>query len=271
MSEREDNVYKAKLAEQAERYDGKWYFYCICTGGAKIPQSRQSIAGACWIDLCRQPRFCYATQRFCFRFYCIPAHAFLTWGKKEPENFMFDDDDDVVAVVSVLSIVAPESLSSPETQKVHFDWFVGAGAGGLAKLSWADFKQIWHFCVARKGCFTPVWLRQLLTLLVYSLRFCLCLFNCFEGFLKWETSIVNHVSILWNRLFGKEIKHHFLFLLSCNNSFYLKFFEMMRIFITKPIFLQITGGGKQKNVWVPDLMPWNWRKYVHGILFLVLT
>lgn len=26
MSEREDNVYKAKLAEQAERYDGKWLF-----------------------------------------------------------------------------------------------------------------------------------------------------------------------------------------------------------------------------------------------------
>ena len=24
MSEREDNVYKAKLAEQAERYDGEW-------------------------------------------------------------------------------------------------------------------------------------------------------------------------------------------------------------------------------------------------------
>ena len=24
MGEREDNVYKAKLAEQAERYDGKW-------------------------------------------------------------------------------------------------------------------------------------------------------------------------------------------------------------------------------------------------------
>lgn len=26
MSEREDNVYKAKLAEQAERYDGEYYF-----------------------------------------------------------------------------------------------------------------------------------------------------------------------------------------------------------------------------------------------------
>lgn len=26
MSEREDNVYKAKLAEQAERYDGKCLF-----------------------------------------------------------------------------------------------------------------------------------------------------------------------------------------------------------------------------------------------------
>lgn len=26
MSEREDNVYKAKLAEQAERYDGKCIF-----------------------------------------------------------------------------------------------------------------------------------------------------------------------------------------------------------------------------------------------------
>lgn len=26
MSEREDNVYKAKLAEQAERYDGEWIF-----------------------------------------------------------------------------------------------------------------------------------------------------------------------------------------------------------------------------------------------------
>lgn len=26
MSEREDNVYKAKLAEQAERYDGKFSF-----------------------------------------------------------------------------------------------------------------------------------------------------------------------------------------------------------------------------------------------------
>ena len=25
MSEREDNVYKAKLAEQAERYDGEYY------------------------------------------------------------------------------------------------------------------------------------------------------------------------------------------------------------------------------------------------------
>ena len=25
MTEREDNVYKAKLAEQAERYDGKWW------------------------------------------------------------------------------------------------------------------------------------------------------------------------------------------------------------------------------------------------------
>ena len=27
MGEREDNVYKAKLAEQAERYDGKSFFY----------------------------------------------------------------------------------------------------------------------------------------------------------------------------------------------------------------------------------------------------
>ena len=27
MSEREDNVYKAKLAEQAERYDGKFSMY----------------------------------------------------------------------------------------------------------------------------------------------------------------------------------------------------------------------------------------------------
>lgn len=27
MSERENNVYKAKLAEQAERYDGKLKFY----------------------------------------------------------------------------------------------------------------------------------------------------------------------------------------------------------------------------------------------------
>ena len=26
MGEREDNVYKAKLAEQAERYDGKFFF-----------------------------------------------------------------------------------------------------------------------------------------------------------------------------------------------------------------------------------------------------
>lgn len=26
MSEREDNVYKAKLAEQAERYDGEYLF-----------------------------------------------------------------------------------------------------------------------------------------------------------------------------------------------------------------------------------------------------
>lgn len=27
MSEREDNVYKAKLAEQAERYDGEYIFF----------------------------------------------------------------------------------------------------------------------------------------------------------------------------------------------------------------------------------------------------
>lgn len=27
MSEREDNVYKAKLAEQAERYDGMYIFF----------------------------------------------------------------------------------------------------------------------------------------------------------------------------------------------------------------------------------------------------
>lgn len=27
MAEREDNVYKAKLAEQAERYDGEHTFY----------------------------------------------------------------------------------------------------------------------------------------------------------------------------------------------------------------------------------------------------
>ena len=27
MSEREDNVYKAKLSEQAERYDGKYPFF----------------------------------------------------------------------------------------------------------------------------------------------------------------------------------------------------------------------------------------------------
>ena len=27
MTEREDKVYKAKLAEQAERYDGKYYFF----------------------------------------------------------------------------------------------------------------------------------------------------------------------------------------------------------------------------------------------------
>lgn len=29
MSEREDNVYKAKLAEQAERYDGEWIFFWV--------------------------------------------------------------------------------------------------------------------------------------------------------------------------------------------------------------------------------------------------
>ena len=29
MGEREDNVYKAKLAEQAERYDGKSFFFDI--------------------------------------------------------------------------------------------------------------------------------------------------------------------------------------------------------------------------------------------------
>ena len=29
MGEREDNVYKAKLAEQAERYDGKLYFFFL--------------------------------------------------------------------------------------------------------------------------------------------------------------------------------------------------------------------------------------------------
>ena len=30
MGEREDNVYKAKLAEQAERYDGKFFFnFCL--------------------------------------------------------------------------------------------------------------------------------------------------------------------------------------------------------------------------------------------------
>ena len=27
MTDREDNVYKAKLAEQAERYDGKLYIF----------------------------------------------------------------------------------------------------------------------------------------------------------------------------------------------------------------------------------------------------
>ena len=30
MTEREDKVYKAKLAEQAERYDGKYYFLRTC-------------------------------------------------------------------------------------------------------------------------------------------------------------------------------------------------------------------------------------------------
>ena len=29
MGEREDNVYKAKLAEQAERYDGKSFFWYL--------------------------------------------------------------------------------------------------------------------------------------------------------------------------------------------------------------------------------------------------
>ena len=29
MADREDNVYQAKLAEQAERYDGKWIFSAI--------------------------------------------------------------------------------------------------------------------------------------------------------------------------------------------------------------------------------------------------
>ena len=29
MADREDNVYRAKLAEQAERYDGKCYFWYL--------------------------------------------------------------------------------------------------------------------------------------------------------------------------------------------------------------------------------------------------
>lgn len=33
MADREDHVYEAKLAEQAERYDGKFYiFIIICQG-----------------------------------------------------------------------------------------------------------------------------------------------------------------------------------------------------------------------------------------------
>lgn len=42
MSEREDNVYKAKLAEQAERYDGKCVFLISvrCPGISREKSSR---------------------------------------------------------------------------------------------------------------------------------------------------------------------------------------------------------------------------------------
>lgn len=45
MSERENNVYKAKLAEQAERYDGEWFFssffFGIFVSACTIPNSPQ--------------------------------------------------------------------------------------------------------------------------------------------------------------------------------------------------------------------------------------
>lgn len=37
MSEREDNVYKAKLAEQAERYDGKIISFLLRIVASLIP------------------------------------------------------------------------------------------------------------------------------------------------------------------------------------------------------------------------------------------
>lgn len=56
MSEREDNVYKAKLAEQAERYDGKRVFLrgrlsarrtAASTVAPPLPRTRQPLSSLC--------------------------------------------------------------------------------------------------------------------------------------------------------------------------------------------------------------------------------
>lgn len=53
MSEREDNVYKAKLAEQAERYDGKCNYLCITIFTSSIfNRYLPSIRRYSIIDIC---------------------------------------------------------------------------------------------------------------------------------------------------------------------------------------------------------------------------
>jgi len=52
MSDREDNVYKAKLAEQAERYDGKVGTSCKrLIGGGKVKGIVGRLVGFfAWLD-----------------------------------------------------------------------------------------------------------------------------------------------------------------------------------------------------------------------------
>lgn len=126
MSEREDNVYKAKLAEQAERYDGKLYLCCIATGGAKIPIPVTSINRHRWparltIAIVSSTPFLLCNAVY-FRLYSrrFPAHAFANRKKRCGKLVLLGDV--VVAAVCIIDRRrgSTKGLPPAETQKGTF-------------------------------------------------------------------------------------------------------------------------------------------------------